>query len=164
MPTSGASTLSVNRYRYLLASLLMLIVLEPWLRGHGGRVLLIAVFSAILLSAVWGLHTSRRSFVSGLTLALVALAGNWAGAFVESLPLLFASRAMTLVCLGLVFSTLLGNIARQTRIQPETIYQAACAYLILGVIFALVYASVSQMDSEAFNPIATAATAPSTPG
>jgi voltage-gated potassium channel len=163
MPTGGASTLGVNRYRYLLASLLVLIVLEPWLRGTGGRVLLIAVFSAILLSAVWGLHTSRRGFALGLTLALVALAGNWIGAFVESLPLLFASRAVTVVFLGLVIWTLLGNVARQTRIQPDTIYQAACVYLILGVIFALVYASLSLIDSGAFNPIPTAAAVPGGP-
>src|SRR5262249_45739597 len=112
MLTSGASTLGVNRYRYLLASLLGLIVLEPWLRGPGGRVLLVAVFSAILLSAVWGLHSSRRSFVAGLTLAIVALMGNWAGVFVESLPLVFASRVVTVAFLGLVIWTLLGNVAR----------------------------------------------------
>jgi len=160
MATKGASTLGVNRYRYLLASLVVLIVLEPWLHGPVGRVLLVAVFSAILLSAVWGLHTSRRGFVVGLALSLAALAGNWAGVFVESLPLLFVSRAVTVAFLGLVIWTLLGNIARQTRIQPETIYQAACVYLILGVIFALLYASVSQIDPGAFSPIPAAGTAP----
>src|SRR5262245_65999897 len=89
MATNGASTLGVNRYRYLLASLLVLIVVEPWLRGPGARVLLVAVFSAILIAAAWGLHTSRRGFVAGMTLAIVALAGSWVGVFVESLPLLF---------------------------------------------------------------------------
>lgn len=160
MPTSGPSTLSVNRYRYLLASLLVLIVVEPWLRGPGARVLLVSVFSAILISAVWGLHTSRRGFVAGMTLAALALAGNWVGVFVESVPLLFMTRGVTVAFLGLVIWTLLGNIARQTRIQPETIYQAACVYLILGVIFALVYASVSQVDAGAFNPVPTAGAAP----
>jgi len=160
MPTTGAPTLGVNRYRYLLASLLLLILVEPWLRGSVGRLLLVAVFSAIMLSAVWGLHASRRSFVAGLTLALAALAGNWTSVFVESLPLVFVSRAVTVAFLGLVIWALLGNIARQTRIQPETIYQAACVYLILGVIFALVYASASQIDPGAFNPAVAAGTAP----
>ena len=160
MPTRGASTLGVNRYRYLLASLLALIVVEPWLRGPAARVLLVAVFSAILLSAVWGLHTSRRGFVAGMTLALAAFVGNWAGVFVESLPLLFVTRAVTAAFLGLVVWTLLGDVARQTRIQPETIYQAACVYLILGVIFALFYASVSQIDSGAFAPIVAAGISP----
>ena len=148
MPTSGASTLGVNRYRYLLASLLALIVVEPWLRGPAARVVLVAVFSVILISAVWGLHTNRRGFVAGMMLALAALAGNWAGVFVDSLPLLFVTRAVTVAFLGLVVWTLLGDIARQTRIQPETIYQAACVYLILGVIFALLYASIGQIDWE----------------
>ena len=160
MPTSGASTLGVNRYRYLLASLLALIVVEPWLRGPAARVVLVAVFSVILISAVWGLHTNRRGFVAGMTLALAALAGNWAGVFVDSLPLLFVTRAVTVAFLGLVVWTLLGDIARQTRIQPETIYQAACVYLILGVIFALLYASIGQIDSGAFNPVVAAGTAP----
>jgi len=159
MASSGASALSVNRYRYLLASLLVLIIVEPWLRGPGGRLLLVGVFSAILITAVWGLHTSRRGFVAGMTLATMALLGNWIGIFVESLPLLLATRTVTVAFLGLIIWTLLGNVARQTRIQPETIYQAACVYLILGVIFALFYASVSQIDAGAFNPVA----APGTP-
>jgi hypothetical protein len=161
MATDGVTTKPVQRYRYLLASLLLLIVVEPAFRGPVGRLVLVTVFSAILMSAVWGMHTSRRSFVTGLTLALAALAGNWAGVFVESLPLLFASRAVTVAFLGLVVWTLLGDIARQTRIQPETIYQAACVYLILGVIFALVYASISEIDAGAFNPPVAAETAPS---
>ena len=33
-------------------------------------------------------------------------------------------------------------------------------YLILGVIFALLYASISQIDSGAFNPVVAAGTAP----
>src|SRR5262245_26390746 len=160
MPTSGASTLGVNRYRYLLASLLLLIVVEPWLRGSAGRVLLVGGFSAILISAVWGLHTSRRGFMAAMTLALAALAGNWASVFVESLPLLFVTRGVVAAFLGLVVWTLLGDIARQTRIQPETIYQAACVYLILGVVFALFYASVSQIDSGAFSPVVAAGAAP----
>jgi voltage-gated potassium channel len=163
MPTSGVATLAVNRYRYLLASLLMLIVVQPWLRGAIGRLLLVAIFSAIVLSAVWGLHTNRKGFVAGMTLALAALAGNWIGVFVESLPLLFASRAVTVAFLGLVVWTLLGDIARQTRIQPETIYQAACVYLLLGVMFALFYASVSEIDARAFAPIATPGGAPGSP-
>ena len=153
----------MKRYRYLLASLLVLIVVQPFVRGPAGRVLLVTVFSAILLSAVWGLHSNRRGFVMGMTLALTALAGNWAGVFVESLPLLFASRAVTVAFLALVVWTLLGDIARQTRIHPETIYQAACVYLILGVIFALFYASISEIDSGAFAPIVAAATAPGAP-
>ena len=160
MPTNGTATLAVNRYRYLLASLLVLIIVEPWLRGPGTRVLLVTVFSAILISAAWGLHTSRRGFVTGMTLAIAALVGNWVGVFAESLPLLFTTRVVTVAFLGLVIWTLLGDIARQTRIQPETIYQAACVYLILGVIFALVYASVSQVDPGAFSPIVAAGAAP----
>src|SRR5262245_14762458 len=159
MATSGSSTLSVNRYRYLLASLLALIIVEPWLRGPGARLILVGVFSAILITAVWGLHTSRRGFAAGMTLAVLAILGNWLGILVESLPLLFVTRAVTVAFLGLVIWTLLGNIARQTRIQPETIYQAACVYLILGVIFALFYASVSQIDAGAFNPSVAAGTA-----
>ena len=50
-----------------------------------------------------------------MTLALAALAGNWAGVFVDSLPLLFVTRAVTVAFLGLVVRTFLGDIARQTR-------------------------------------------------
>jgi hypothetical protein len=159
MPTTGARTFAVKRYQYLLGSLLLLITVQPLVRGPAGRMFLVAAFTAILLSAVWGLHTNRRSFVAGVTLALAALAGNWAGVFVESLPLTFASRAVTVALLVLVVWALLLDIARQTRIQPETIYQAACVYLILGVIFALFYASISELDSGAFAPIAAAGTA-----
>jgi hypothetical protein len=147
-----------------LASLLLLILVEPWLRGPGARLLLVGVFSAILITAVWGLQTSRRGFVAGMTLAGLALVGNWAGVFVESVPLLFGTRAVTVVFLGLVIWRLLADIARQTRIQPETIYQAACVYLILGLVFALFYASISQIDAGAFNPAVTAGTEATTTG
>jgi len=160
--------LKVKRYQGLLASLLGLIVVQPFLRGAAGRMALIAVFSAILLTAVWGLEGSRRGLALGLALALVALIGNWTSVFVESAPLVVVSRGATIGLLLLVTVALLTDIARQTRIQPETIYQAACVYLIIGVIFALLYAAVSEHDPGAFAPVAapaadSAATAPSRP-
>jgi hypothetical protein len=153
MPTSGLSTLNENRYRFLLASLLALIVVQPWVRGPAGRIVLVGVFSAILLSAVWGLHAGRRGLLAGATLVFGALVGNWTSIFVPSLPLLLVTRTLTIAFLMLVVWTLLRDIGRQTRIQPETIYQAACVYLILGVIFALLYASVGEIDPGAFAPI-----------
>src|SRR5262245_63309825 len=77
MPASRrTATLSVNRYRSLLASLLVLIVVYPLVRGPAIRVVLVAVFSAILFSAVWGVHVGRRRLLAGPTLALRAPPGQ----------------------------------------------------------------------------------------
>jgi voltage-gated potassium channel len=159
MPKPTVANLAVRRFQYLLGSLLLLIVVQPFLRGVPGRMALTVLFSAIILSAVWGLHRHPRVFGTGIALTILALAGNWIGIFVENLPIRFASRGLIVVILGLVIWTLLTDIARQTRIQPETIYQAACVYMIFGVIFALCYASVSEIDPEAFNPVPAPAAA-----
>lgn len=153
MSTPTVASLAVTRFQYLLASLLLLILVQPFLRGTPGRMTLVLVFSGILVSAVWGLQAHRPTFIAGLTLAVVALASNWIGIFVESLPLQLASRAVTVALLGLVVWTLLADIGRQTRIEPATIYQAACVYMMLGVVFAFFYASIGDMDPGAFNPV-----------
>ena len=154
MSPPAVASLAVRRFQYLLASLLLLILVQPFLRGTPGRMALALVFSGILVSAAWGLQAHRPTFLAGLTLALLALAGNWLGIFVESLPIQLTGRALAIALLGLVVWTLLTDIGRQTRIEPETIYQAACVYMMLGVIFALFYASISELDPAAFNPVA----------
>lgn len=165
MSTPTVTGLAVRRFQYLLASLLLLILVQPFLRGTPGRMALVLVFSGILVSAAWGLHAHRPTFLAGLTLAILALVGNWLGIFVESHPIQLAGRALAIALLALVVWTLLADIGRQTRIEPETIYQAACVYMMLGVIFALFYASISELDSTAFNPVAAdGAAAPSEPG
>ena len=153
---------TVARFRYLLAALLLLIPVGLFARGSAGRMALIVLFSGVLLSALWALRADRWRFLTGMVLVPVALAGLWAATFFDSLPLLFAGRAVAVAVLVLVVWTLLRDIARQTRILQETIYQAACAYLIVGVIFALLYSSINAMDSAAFAPTAAPGTGPNT--
>ena len=142
------------RFRYLLTSLVLLIVIQPWVRGPVSRTLYLAVFSALVISAVWSVRADRRIVVAEVLLAALSLAGTWIGVLIEGLAFHLASRTVTVAFMVLVMWALLRDIARQTRVQPETIYQAACVYLILGVVFAVAYSSISQLDPAAFSPLA----------
>ena len=85
-------------------------------------------------------------------LASLSLAGTWIGVLIEGIGFHLASRAVTVAFLVLLTWALLRDIARQTRVQPETIYQAACVYLILDQVFAVAYSSISLLDPAAFEP------------
>ena len=137
-----------NNFAYLLGGLLSLLVLLPGLRvslaesieADVMRPLMLVAFSFFTMVSVWSLSRNEAIFRAGLALALLNLALAVASAFFRTRLLeLCASASVT------VFSMLSCYIAgrhvfsfRDT--DTNSLIGAVCVYLLLGLIWALVYA------------------------
>ena len=145
-----------------------------WLAGRYGAVLVLILLDYVALSllsgetAVWARLAAELSL--GLTLfatliaarahqrvVLLAALGIFVGAFALGGATLtqseFAASVVYLIGALLIVVTpilILRDIAEHTVVTTDTIMGAACAYLLFGICFALIYATVSQFMPHGF--------------
>lgn len=152
-PTLPPGPRARSHFLILLLSLLGLLALHPLLPAdvHARSVLHVDVaFLLVLLGSIWTL--SRRKTVLAASLVLVS------PAIVATLLVHFSSNR-SLVLLGLVCSlafilltmgAVLWRVLRVPDVDTHTILGALCAYLLLGIAWALVYSILEYVQPGAF--------------
>lgn len=148
--------LAENNFAYLLGGLLFLFLLLPSLRlflGTSAEVELIrdylpVGFSLFILIGVWGLQGNRRFFHLGLALALLQVAL----AVVEQRTHIAAITVVATLNV-LAFCVLNASLAAQhvfswRHVDANTLMGAVCVYLLLGLIWALIYAMFAYFSPE----------------
>jgi voltage-gated potassium channel Kch len=126
------------RYLFLLVSLLLLFFFYPFFdQIIIGPQVLGVVFLIILLAGLQSLSGRGKLFYAALALALLGYGAFLAGGVVESLVL----QVITVLCytlfFGLMTVTIVGNIWRVRAVTLDTIFGSVCAYLVLGMTWAM---------------------------
>lgn len=120
------------------------------------------ILPVLLLSGLYGLSRRRASLIIGLVLSLLAFVGRAlyiagpAGWSDRTLAILDHASALPIFAFLLAF--ILTRVLRSERIRWDTISGAICVYLLIGMLWALVYALVLTVNPDAI----TFAFAPST--
>ncbi len=150
----GEKTVAVvpARFSSLLGSLLLMLVVYPFLETGGrGRFLFSIFFTLILLNVVYTVASRTRVFYVVLVLTLVALALDWVGRLVE-LPAPALIRAgVSVLLLGLVVIVILRDVLRAEKVTAEKVTGGVCVYLILGILCAILFAALASHDPAALN-------------
>ena len=141
-----------GNFYYLLAGLLILFGIEPFLGGldKSGALIQLA-FTGVLVVGVFSLAGDRRAFRLGLALAAIGLAsgvGYWSTEWV----------ALRGVDLAAILAFCLLGIAvklRQVVLEPGAItlnrlVGGICIYLLLGVLWAVLFGVVALVEPVAF--------------
>ena len=146
---------TLGQQRYLLVSLLSLLVLFPIFAGEGpDRLLWYSLMTLIVITGPISLASSRFALVLGVAFALMVYIPGWvtvldeppkAAIWVSSLSatLFFAHLSV------LLFSQHLGFENR--AVSQETILAAINAYLCMGLTFAFAYFSVNLAIPESYS-------------
>src|SRR5262245_25353603 len=138
----------------LLVALLLLALAHPFLpaENFGHTVFLVAI-SAVLIAGVWAVSRHRGVLVAGVALAVPTFIAAWMQHFVELRWL--TSVYLVLGAVFLVFTAVV--VLRQTlgsagsaAVTADTVAGAICFYLLLGVIWALIYALVELAHPGSF--------------
>lgn len=155
--------LAESNFAYLLAGLLFFFVLLPVLNLWFGRSAeadlmrdyLPVGFSLLILIAVWGLHGNPRMFRFGLGLALLQVGLAVVEQFTHA-PLVKAFTALNVLSFCVLSAFLAAkHVFSWRRADTNTLIGAVCIYLLLGLIFALLYALIAYFWPEgSFNGIA----------
>ena len=152
-----AAKLAENNFAFLLGGLLLFLVAVPSLRLFLGVTVNVGVmregllvgFSLLTLISVWSLQERRGTFRFGLVLSLLLTLLAFVGHHYHS--------HVVLLCAGLIliaFSVLSCVIAVQDvfgwrKADTNILMGAVCIYLLLGLIWAILYAMFAILWPEA---------------
>ena len=140
-----------NNY-FLFVGLLIVLVSEPFLAGAPkGSALTLLAFTQVMLIGVFSLADNRLAFRLGLVLAAVGIVAALGNLRTESLAL----QIVDLVAIGsfciLAISVTVGPvILLPGAVTPNRIVGGLCIYLLLGLLWAMLFASVEIVDPAAF--------------
>lgn len=92
------SRLRVDRFLFLLISILLFFVMRPFLEGFIGiRMLLDILFSVILFSAILAISQKNYHLIIGLFIALPVFVIRWSTYFVKSPPLILVGHGFMIL-------------------------------------------------------------------
>ena len=142
-----------NQFAYLLVALMIFLVVLPILddfelaQGKLGRFI---AFSTILVIGVWSLRGSAIVFRIGMALAVVGLLFNLVSYKSDTIAYEHISVTLFSTFLVLAMLSTLKQVLFQNTVDINRLYGAVCAYLLLGVLWALAYASLASASPTAF--------------
>jgi hypothetical protein len=149
--TGGSSLLRGHPYRNIFVAMLAVILgqaLAPHVLGvfSVGDLAIAGLIIAALVETV----RERRNAVVALLLGLPAVASRIVAAFRPDSPVENgAVLALNTLFIGFLIWNILSDVARSRRPTTERIFGALCAYVFLGILFALLYAHLEFRDPAA---------------
>lgn len=157
----AAAVADANRFPLLFVSLVVLLLLHPLLsRGPFAAAAGQALFALILVSAVRAVAVSASQMRIGLVAVAASLIPGIVSVFRPDQLLIAAARITALALLAWVCWLVTAAVLRARRVTADMLYGAACSYLLLGVLFALVYAlldaatpGVAQLPAASGSPL-----------
>jgi voltage-gated potassium channel len=140
-----------SRFLLLLVSLLIYIVITPFLENFIGIQLLLDVFlTLILLSAIFAVSQDRREKTISFFIAGPLVIFIWLAAFFKiSHSFYFINTVVILFFLFCIIS-ILSFVFRQKEITQEVVSASVVVYLMIGISWAFVYAMLEQAAPGSF--------------
>ncbi|MHC5022901.1 MAG: potassium channel family protein [Planctomycetota bacterium] len=139
-----------RHYEVLLISLVLYVIVQPLFITYGHIVTLAIFLSLLLLAGLLVASQTRTTVVVGLILGLPFFATIWLHVLDPSAPSTLASHASAVVFCSFLLVTMLRDVVGTGRVSRQTLYGAACAYLLVAVTFSFVYAIVEYLNPDAF--------------
>jgi len=140
-----------GRYLFLLVSLLLLFFFYPFFAGFRfAPGILGLLFFAILLSSVSAVSSSRKSVVAAACLAALSFGGYVGNQFTEGLVFPVLSSASFTLFFGLIAVVVLRHILSVKEVTADTILGAICAYLLLGMAWAMIFSLIEILAPGSF--------------
>jgi hypothetical protein len=130
----------------LLIALVVLLISAPFVEElEGGHLILSALFSLVLLAAVFAVGDRKKSLVIALVLGFPAITARWINHFRPDLvhPVVFLVFALLL--LAFVIGHLLHFILRAPVVTLEVLCASIATYLMLGLMWTVAYWLVDQV-------------------
>ena len=141
-----------NPYRNIFVALIAVVVIDALLPNEGSRGFFADLsFVVLLLAALIETVRVRHHAVLALIIGVPAIGLRIAGAY---LPDSRAYNALLLIVTFVFFVFLIWNLLRdlssQNRSTSERIFGALCAYVFIGLLFALIFAHMEYRRPGSF--------------
>jgi len=142
----------VNRFSFLLISIILFMILRPFVEDLVGLSFLMEIFvTAILLSGIYAVSEDRISLVFALVTGLPALLASW---FFQ----IFKIPALVLIHQiggGLFFATaaiiIVRHLINQKVVTVDLIWGAVCGYFLIGFMWGDIFSLLETIQPGSFN-------------
>jgi hypothetical protein len=140
-----------SRYSSLFMSLLLLIVMLSFDEGGDlATVLTLVLFSLVAVAGVFVAAEKRSSIVVSLVLGVPWLAVAWLQLAFHTEVLGVATLVLAVLFLGQTVFLILKHLVSARRVTGDLLFGAGNVYLMIGVIWALLYALLQIFEPAAF--------------
>jgi len=135
----------------LLIALLLLAIAHPFFpEESSAHVVFLITVSAVLIGGIWAVSRQRRMLVASLALAAPTFIVAWMQHFIERPWLTAVYLVLGALFLGFTAVVVLRQTLGGGTVTTDTIAGAICFYLLLGVIWALIYAMIELAHPGSF--------------
>ena len=144
--------LRVNRFSFLLISIVLFMILRPFVESFVRISFLMEIFvSVILLCGIYAVSEDRVSLVFALLTGLPALFTNWSFQLFK-IPSLFLIHH---ICAGLFFAVatiiIVRHLLNQKVVTVDLIWGAVCGYFLIGFMWGDIYSLLETIQPGSFN-------------
>ena len=141
----------VNRFSFLLVSIVLFLIVRPFVEDFVRISFLIEIFiSAILLSGIYALSEDRVSFFCALVTGVPTLFINWAFQ-IHKIPSLLL---MHHICSVLFFATatiiIIRHLINQKVVTIDLIWGAVCGYFFIGFMWSGIFSLLEGVYPGSF--------------
>jgi len=142
----------VNRFSFLLISIVLFMILRPFVEDLVGLSFLMEIFvTAILLSGIYAVSEDRVTLIFALLTGLPALFTNWSFQLLKTPSLLLIHH----ICAGLFFAVatiiIIRHLINQKEVTVDLIWGAVCGYFLLGFMWGDIFSLIETIQPGSFN-------------
>ena len=157
-----------RRFLVLLVTLILLLIIQPMVRGFSVRDPVFDVlYSLVLVAAILSLCERRWPRAAALILGIPALSGKWLWHILASTGddfLTLSDHFVEVLFLVFVAAMILRAIFTQGSISLDSIFGAVCAYMLLGMAWGTCYSAIEVIKPHSFQAAGKLAEALKLPG
>ena len=148
-PTSPSATPTTWKFRPLVLSLLLLLLLYPYVEE---RVLFLKALSAVvLLAGMYAVSRDKRFLCIACGLVCPTLASKVVSLMTGYPAAEIVSRGGTVLFMGFITAIILWHtLAEESKITADTLYGVVCVYLLSGLTWSSLYTLIEVAQPGSF--------------
>lgn len=140
-----------GKFLFLLVALILTIAVAPLLGNFVALRMLMNIFvTAVFIAAIYTVSETKRQGWIALFLAVPMVVSIWADLFGKLQGLVVVGNAFGILFIGYTLVIILSFIVRQKEITPDTIYAGIVGYLLIGVMWALAFLLLEEIQPGSF--------------
>jgi len=146
----------IGHFRFFLATIVLIMVLRPFVEGYARMGFLTDIFFALmLLSGAYAFSRQKKEFLVALAIALPGVLLELVSHFITSDSIALTKRIAFALFLAYVLAIILSRIFREKEVTEDLITGAVCAYLLLGMVWAFAFYFLELAGEGCFSVAAT---------
>jgi hypothetical protein len=135
----------------LIALILVLFVLPPFVHGRPGLDLLVRLaVTGVLFAACYAVAANQNAFRATIFLAVLAAAAGWISEFVTQPVTASLASGLAAAFFFWTVLLLLKHVLGEGSVTLDRLFGAICIYLLLAVAWAEVFVLIHDLDPHSF--------------